>query len=219
MYGTGMARPAPQPKLTLDVLVEAASRLITDEGYDALNMRRLAKECGVGVMTLYGYVRTKDELLQALADRLFQLVDLPDEEDLPWPEHIARVLRSVRAIFLEHPELVPITAMHRLDGPGAYRGAESLFGALHRAGLSGADVVHAFDTLVAFTLGFVQREVGTDRATGGPMPGLAQLPREEFPRVIELAGHMIARDTDAAFEVGLQLLIAGIGARAQPQRD
>ena len=211
-----MTRPQQQPRLSLDVIVEAAARLIADEGYDALNMRRLAKECGVGVMTLYGYVRTKDELLQALADRLFHLVDLPDDEDLPWPEHIARVLRSVRAVFLEHPELLPITAMHRLDGTGAYRGAESLFRALEQAGLSGVQVVHAFDAMVAFTLGFVQREVGTDRATPSPMPGLSALNPDEYPRVIELAGHMIARDTDAAFEAGLQMLLAGIAAAGKP---
>src|SRR5882757_8264670 len=202
-----MTRPQQQPRLSLDAIVEVAARLIAEEGYDALNMRRLAKECGVGVMTLYGYVRTKDDLLQALANRLFHLVDLPDDENLPWDEHIARVLRSVRAVFLEHPELLPITAMHRLDGTGAYRGAESLFRALEQAGLSGVQVVHAFDAMVAFTLGFVQREVGTDRATPSPMPGLSALNRDAYPRVIELAGHMIARDTAAAFEAGLQMLI------------
>jgi TetR/AcrR family tetracycline transcriptional repressor len=122
------------------------------------------------------------------------------------------VLRSVRAIFLEHPELVPITAMQRLDGTGAYRGAEYLFTALAQAGLAGEQIVHAFDALVSFTLGYVQREVGADRADASLLPGLHRLPREEFPRVIELAGHMAARDTEAAFEAGLQMLIAGIAA-------
>jgi AcrR family transcriptional regulator len=211
-----MARPEQQSRLTLEVIVDAAAQLIATEGYDALNMRRLAQECGVGVMTLYGYVRTKDELLQALADRLFHLVELPDDASLPWPERVATVQRSVRAVFLEHPELVPITAGNRLDGMGAYRGAEYLFAALQEAGLSGAHVVHAFDALVSFTLGFVQREVGADRADASLLPGLHRLPREQYPRVIELAGHMATRDTDAAFEAGLQLLIAGIAAAGNP---
>jgi AcrR family transcriptional regulator len=200
----------------VEVIVDAAARLIAAEGYDALNMRRLAQECGVGVMTLYGYVRTKDELLQALADRLFHLVELPDDASLPWPERVATVQRSVRAVFLEHPELVAITAGNRLDGMGAYRGAEYLFAALQEAGLSGAQVVHAFDALVSFTLGFVQREVGADRADASLLPGLHRLSREEFPRVIELAGQMATRDTDAGFEAGLQLLIAGIAAAGKP---
>jgi AcrR family transcriptional regulator len=209
------ARSRPQPsRLTLDSIVDAAARIIAADGYDALNMRRLAQECGVGVMTLYGYVRTKDELLQALADRLFQLVELPDDVSLPWQERIIGVLRSVRAVFLDHPELLAITAMHRLDGPGVYRGAEYLFGALEEAGLTGQEIVFAFDALVSFTLGFVQREVGADRSVAGPLPGLHRLPREQFPRVIDLAGHLVARDPEAGFEAGLVLLISGIAAGA-----
>jgi AcrR family transcriptional regulator len=207
-----------QARLSLEVIVEAAARLIADEGYDALNMRRLARECGVGVMTLYGYFRTKDELLQALADQLFNLVELPADDALPWQEHIVTVLRSVRSVFLEHPELLPITAMHRLDSVGAYRGAESLFGALQRAGLKGPEVVHAFDALVAYTFGSVQREVVLARAASGPLPGLHRLAREDFPRVIELAGQLVARDSAAAFEAGLTLLIDGIAARRRPRR-
>jgi len=204
--------------LTLDVIVDTAARLIAVEGFDALNMRRLAQECGVGAMTLYGYFRTKDELLQALADRLLGMVELPEGDGLPWQEHVARVLQSVRAVFLEHPELLPITATHRLDGLGAYRGAESLFRALRRAGLEGAQVVHAFDALVSFTLGSVQREVGLDRSATGPLPGLHRLPREEFGNVIDLAGHLVGRDMEAGFDAGLELLIAGIGARAAANR-
>jgi AcrR family transcriptional regulator len=196
------------------VIVDAAARLIADEGYDALTMRRLARECGVGVMTLYGYFRTKDELLQALADRLFNLVELPDDEALPWQEHLVRVLRSVRCVFLAHPELLPITATHRLDGTGAYRGAESLFAALQKAGLGGRPLVHAFDALVSFTLGSVQREIGLARSQAGALPGLHRLPRADFPHVIDLAGHLVARDTEAAFDAGLAFLIAGIAAEA-----
>ena len=37
------------------------------EGFDAVSMRRVASELGAGTMTLYHYVRTKDELV-ALMD-------------------------------------------------------------------------------------------------------------------------------------------------------
>ncbi len=43
-------------------------RIADAEGIDALSMRRLAAELGAGTMTLYHYVRTKDELLTLVTD-------------------------------------------------------------------------------------------------------------------------------------------------------
>lgn len=202
----GQARAA---QLSLDLIVETAQRVVAEEGYDAVSMRRLARELGVGAMTLYGYVRTKEELLEALANRVLVAVE-PPPGDAPWQEQVAVVMRSVRAAFLDHPELLPIVGAQRVEGIGAYRGAETLFGALRAAGLEDQHVVQAFDTLVSFTVGFVQREVGLDRTAGDPMPGLRTLPRDEFPHVISLAGHLVTRDTESGFEAGLRLLVTGI---------
>jgi AcrR family transcriptional regulator len=42
----------------------AAALAIADaEGFDAVSMRRVATELGAGTMTLYHYVRTKDDLV------------------------------------------------------------------------------------------------------------------------------------------------------------
>jgi AcrR family transcriptional regulator len=177
-------------------------------------MRRLAKECGVGAMTLYGYVRTKDEVLEALANRLFRTLELPADDTLPWRERVALVLRSVRSAFLVHAELVPVLAAQRLGGVEAYRGAESLFRALQAAGLEDRQAVHAFDALVSFTIGSVQREVGLDRADRAQYPGLRTLDRDEFPHIIRLAGHLVTGDPEASFNAGLDLLIAGIAGSA-----
>lgn len=196
-------------RLSLDLIVDTAQRLVAEEGYEAVSMRRLARELGVGAMTLYGYVRTKEELLEALANRVLVSVE-PPRPDAPWQEQVTSVMRSVRAAFLAHPELLPVVGAQRIEGIGAYRGAESLLGALRAAGLGDEQVVHAFDTLVSFTVGFVQREVGVDRGVGDPMPGLRSLPREEFPHVISLAGHLVTRDMESGFEAGLSLLVTGI---------
>lgn len=206
------ARPL---RLSLDLIVDTAQQLVADEGYDAVSMRRLARELDVGVMTLYGYVRTKEQLLEALANRLLVSVEAP-ADSATWQEQLSGLMRSVRAAFLEHPELIPIVGAQRLEGMGAYRGAEALFGALSSAGLKDQQVLHAFDTLVSFTVGFVQREVGIDRSTADPMPGLRTLPREEFPHVLSLAGHLVTRDMEAGFEAGLDLLISGIEGWARP---
>ena len=202
-------------RLTFDEIVDAAAKLVAEEGIEALSMRRLAARCGVGAMTLYGYVRTKEELLGALANRFFGDVELPDARVADWREQIAQVFRSVRRVFLEHPELVPIVAAQRMDGISAYRGAELVLGALRSAGLGDQDVVSAFDALTSLTIGSVQRESGLKNAAGaGAMPGVTGLSREEFPNVISLTGQLMTRDPQRDFETGLDLLIRGIASRA-----
>jgi len=210
---------SPSPRLTLDLIVDTAARVVAEHGFEALSMRRLAKECDVGVMTLYGYVRTKDDVLEALANRLLRSLELPVDDTLPWQKHVVEVLCSMRSVLLKYPELLSIVATQRLDGIEAYRGAESLFRALGAAGLEGRQAVDAFNALASFTIGSVQREVGLDRTNGGQFPGLRTLPHDEFPHVINVAGHLVTADPEASFTAGLDLLIAGIQRSAELRGD
>src|ERR1043165_2465523 len=65
--------PAPgsrRPKLTREQIATCALAIADAEGFDAVSMRRIAEELGVGTMTLYYYVRTKDDLLALIDDAL-----------------------------------------------------------------------------------------------------------------------------------------------------
>jgi AcrR family transcriptional regulator len=173
-------------RVTLDAIVDAAAALIETEGFEALTMRRIAEECGVGVMTLYGYVRTKEEILGALSDRLLGEVDLP-APDGPWTEQVAEVFRSVHRVFSAHPELASIASTQPIDGLAAYRGAERVLAALRGAGFGDDEAFWAFDTLVCYTAGFSQREVAFEPAApsgGDRLQRLHRLPpvREPPPR-------------------------------------
>jgi len=198
------------PKLSLEMLADAAASIADREGIDALTMRRLAEHCGVGVMTIYGYVRTKEELLQVLADRFLAEIDLPDPAVL-WQKQLAEVYHSVRGVMLAHPALVPIIATQRLDTRSAYRGAEVVCGALRATGMADKDVLSAFTTLTSFTVGSVQRELGGKDATS--RPGLAALPAAEFPTVVALFGALVSRDAAQDFDEGLRLLIDALALR------
>ena len=55
-------------------------RIADTEGFDAVSMRRIAAELDVGTMTLYHYVRTKDELLSLVVDAVMGEVVVPTTE-------------------------------------------------------------------------------------------------------------------------------------------
>ena len=53
---------ARRPRHTREQIAAAALAIADAEGFEAVSMRRVATELGAGTMTLYHYVRTKDEL-------------------------------------------------------------------------------------------------------------------------------------------------------------
>ncbi|MEM6394654.1 MAG: TetR/AcrR family transcriptional regulator [Planctomycetota bacterium] len=98
------APTAPEPALPLPPwadcdhdqrrahIVETALALLHDHGLDAVTIRRVAAELGLGAMTLYTYLDGQDALRQAMVRRGFELLhgdgeeDQPDDE-LPGAEH------------------------------------------------------------------------------------------------------------------------------------
>src|SRR3954449_16746 len=79
-----MARPR-KPLLSTDRIVGTARVLVDAEGLAAVSTRRLAAELGVSGPSLYNHFRTKDEILEAVADSVSAQVDLSMfEEDRDW---------------------------------------------------------------------------------------------------------------------------------------
>jgi AcrR family transcriptional regulator len=106
------AEPAGRrPRFTREQIAAAAMRIADTEGFDALSMRRLAAELEAGTMTLYHYVRTKDELLALLVDAVMAEVVVPADEPLPddWREAISVVARRSLASMRRHPWMLDIS--------------------------------------------------------------------------------------------------------------
>jgi hypothetical protein len=80
------------------VVVEAV-RIADREGVDGLSMRRLAGALGAGAMSLYHYVASKEELLDAMIDVVFEEIELPPEET-DWQSAMRR--RAVSARRFSH---------------------------------------------------------------------------------------------------------------------
>ena len=100
-----------RPRFTREEIAATAVRLADTEGLDALSMRRLAAELDAGTMTLYHYVRTKDELLALVVDTVMGEIVLPPGERLPeaWAEAVAVVARRSRDALQRHPWILDIS--------------------------------------------------------------------------------------------------------------
>lgn len=204
-------------ELTRDDVIEAAAALVAERGFAALSMRTLAERCGVATMTLYRHVRTKEDLLAALADRVLSGLELPVPGTLDWQDEIAAVFRSVHALLLRNPEVADIAVKQPVTGQAAYRGSEVVLGALRRGGIEGEAAASAFATLFAFTLGFVQRQLHTAASETSTVHGGAafeHLPVDDYENLSRIGPVFLLRHSDRHFEDGLDTILRGLAGKA-----
>ncbi len=143
---------ARRPRLSRDAIAATATHIADTDGFDALSMRRLAAELDSGTMTLYHYVRTKDELLALVVDSVMGEVVYPPDEPIPanWRAALAGVATRTRAAFERHPWILEITDDPPL-GPNRVRHFDQTMQAVASLDVSlGAkfDIVSAVDEYV-----------------------------------------------------------------------
>jgi AcrR family transcriptional regulator len=100
-----------KPRFSRDEIARAAVKIADAEGFPAVSMRRIAAELDAGTMTLYHYVRTKDELLTLVTDAVMGEVVVPDDVEIPtaWREAITLIAHRSRDAMLRHPWMFDIT--------------------------------------------------------------------------------------------------------------
>jgi AcrR family transcriptional regulator len=80
----------------VDVLLEAAARVLLARGYSAATTNRIAETAGVSVGTLYEYFENKNQLFEALIQREVGLI-VAEVSSLPFDEG-ASVAEEIRAL-------------------------------------------------------------------------------------------------------------------------
>jgi AcrR family transcriptional regulator len=202
-----MARPH-KPLLSTDRIVDAARALVDAEGLPAVSTRRLAAELGVSGPSLYNHFRTKDQILEAVADSVSAQVDLSMFEDgRDWRTALHDWAVSYRAALRDHPNIVPVLAGGPGRRPAALRLADAVYGAMVDAGwpppqaTSIGALMRYFvmgSALGSFAGGFVDDESAYDPADY-PHLGQAHLLAEKQEKI-----------DDRAFETGLTALLDGL---------
>jgi AcrR family transcriptional regulator len=109
-------------RFTRGDIAHVALNIADAEGLEAVSMRRIATELGAGTMTLYHYVRTKDELLALLTDAVMAEVVVPDDEPLPadWRAAMTIIARRSRDSLRRHTWILDI-ADDPAIGPNSVR--------------------------------------------------------------------------------------------------
>jgi AcrR family transcriptional regulator len=208
--------------LSREQIVERALALADREGLEALTMRRLADDLGVGTMTLYSYFRDKDELIDAAVSRVASKVVIPSAQG-PWRARLRTLIKEIHRSLVEHPSGVELRRRRPMLTPAALQTTEAGMRILTGAGFSAADAAKAWRTLFVYTFGyasFTPAEVPAQTRRDW-RSRLTALPVEEFPVLRAAVAEAVeTMSGEAAFDHGLDCLLDGLEASlsAKPPR-
>lgn len=211
-----MGAEAERPKGTvgLEGVLAKAMEISDRDGPEGLTMRKLASELGIGVMTLYGHVRTKDELIDGIVEVAVRELEIPDTG--AWEEQLATLFINLRELLRRHPTVLHADPLRPMTGPAALRAADAGLAMIRAGGLDGSDAVDGLSALIFYTYGaamfFGLNQEGEARRyyelhVRGADPA-------ELPNVAELATPFLRRGSDTEFEAGLRLIIDGLARKA-----
>ncbi|MEO3873731.1 GntR family transcriptional regulator [Nonomuraea sp. B12E4] len=218
----------PREALNRKDVLRAAVAIADVEGLDAVSMRRLAAELGVGPMSLYRHVANKDELVTQMADEVFGEPELPLPGPEGWRAKLELISRAQwelcrrhlwlpRAVSFTRPALAPNMMAHTewtlraLDGLGLpmtirSREALTLHALVITVALSMADEVEAEQetgvTLAGWWL--ARRKRADELLDDGRFPLLSTIPEEAVSDLDELFEYGLARHLD-----GFAVLVEG----------
>ncbi|WP_372352126.1 TetR/AcrR family transcriptional regulator [Streptomyces sp. KL116D] len=207
-----MARPR-KPLLSTDRIVDAARGLVDAEGLAAVSTRRLAAELGVSGPSLYNHFRTKDQILEAVADSVSAQVDLSmfdaaDERD--WRTALHDWAVSYRAALREHPNIVPVLAQGPGRRPAGLRLADAVFGSMVDAGWPPAQATSIGALMRYFVMGSALGSFA-----GGFVDDQDAYDPADYPHLGQ--AHLLADRQDVvddrAFETGLAALLDGLAVQ------
>ena len=225
------SRKSPASKgtgITAQRIVLAAVRICDEGGIESLTTRRLASDLGIGTMTLYGYFRSKEEILDAVADYVLGRFEVPSIDD-PTPSAVAHdVAHAFLRMMREHPSVVYLLSSRATVSRQSLKAAmEDVVGVLRDAGFRDGTAAQAYALLITYCLGFatyqLPRPWGRNSADVGELRRqrvhfYSSLPLPAFTNLVELSEAVTMMPSDEQFDFGLDCLIDGLVAKTKPRK-
>ncbi|MCV7411464.1 hypothetical protein AWC05_08945 [Mycobacterium florentinum] len=204
----GQRRPGRPSLLTSERVARAAFELVDTEGAAALTIARLARELGVGPMTIYGYAESKDAILAMLPDLLLENLPALDMRRA-WDTALEKVFLAIYRRFLDHRNVTQAIAELPVFGHAQAKIIEQVLHCLDKAGFCADEAFVLQRTLATYTLGFalfaiVETEAGADRPRS---TWIHLLDKSEFPYLTKVSGRMGADVTEHQYLAGLRRIL------------
>jgi len=203
-----------RPGLTRDVIIQTALRLLGDTGLDGLTVRRLAAGLGVQSPALYWHFRSKQDLLDGMADAIITATGMsPPRAGESWQHWLARRARAYRRSLRAHRDGARIIASARALSPATVKTFDQELAILVSRGFTPVLALRTIAALTRYVNGFVLQEQASSHPDAAPPPdqfaafaGSDDGAPATLLQAIRDGGSLLS---DQAFEHGLRVIIDG----------
>jgi AcrR family transcriptional regulator len=189
-------------------IARAAVEIADTEGFDAVSMRRVAQRLGAGTMTLYHYVRNKEELIALMGDAVMAEVLVPEGElSGDWRTALTQIAIRTRNAFKAHHWV-----FQRMDdgtpGPNGLRHFEQTLEAVASLGLGRQETFELIGQVDDYVFGYALREVqeAGEQEHGWPPEVVDFFKREMATGDYPLIRDFFGDDFEASFEYVVQFM-------------
>lgn len=191
-------------RLSREAIGAAALAIADREGFDAVSMRRVAQELGVGTMSLYYYVKTKDDLVAVMDDALMAEALVPS---LPkdWRRAMIEIAMRTHGVLVRHPWAL-VAMLSAPPGLNAMRHMEQCLEALAGTAMTKKQKVTLLAVVDDFVFGHALRQASAATAVDETFAA-RQLASGAFPRLVETFGKGRIDAQKDRFERGLRALL------------
>ena len=205
--------------LNRERVLSAAIALADQGGFEAMTMRKLAKELGVEAMSLYNHVASKDDLLDGMVDLVFAEIEPPSTDD-DWKTAMRKRAVSTREALARHRWAIGLMEGRTNHGPANLSLHNAVLGCLRAAGFSMQMTVRAYSVQDAYIYGFALQERDMSPESADDFAAEAQRQMHEYravlaeyPHLVEVVGGYVAEsgyDYATEFAFGLDLILDGL---------
>ncbi|GLX00390.1 TetR family transcriptional regulator [Microtetraspora sp. NBRC 16547] len=211
-------------KLSREALVERAVLLADAEGLEAVTVRRLAQELGVTPMALYWHFKSKDQLLNSVADHLLKEVTPEFDPAATWNVRVRAMVEALVGVMRRHRFLPALFGMVTKGEVNSFaRATDTALDLLRQAGFTLQEGYLISTYLLHGAMSLVDHEPGCpptvpqeEAAEWRRQKRLAleSLPADQYPCIVEYARTLEDVDIERYYTFGLDLLVGGVEAMA-----
>jgi len=196
--------------ITLDRVVAVAFDVLQAGGIAKLSTRAIAAELGVSMNTVVWHIRTKDRLLELMAEAILGEVDLGNLRD-GWREQATELLRRLRQAMLGHRDGAALVAGTFPVEPHTLAFADRLVTVLFSGCPTRKAAAWTAWSLFYFTLGLVQEEQATPTAFHDRLR--ESVDEQRLPGLHSVLEDFISIDYDERFAFGIKQILRSASVR------
>ncbi len=221
---SGSRRRGRPPRLSTDMVVQAALTLLNTAPSAEFTMTQVAQAVGTTTMALYRYFPSREALLEAVSRHVFGQFTIPEPAPSEaWQDTLFAWQWALKAHFERYPALTRLMAWNGRVSGAWMRVQMPVIEALHDAGFRGHRLAHAVNWFLTDTSGMLTIELAdlllsfdgrgsaaARRASLSVEDSLDLLTERQKSLILGLIPYSRDLDPDIVLMTGFRHLIAGI---------